>query len=113
MELNQIISNRYSVREYKPDSVSEKDLLKVLEAGRLAPSAVNLQPWYFIVINTEETLNKIKETYHRDWIKSAPTIIAICGDHQTSWKRTADGKDHCDTSSRRRPWAARATGSQA
>lgn len=95
MSLNEIASKRYSVRDYKDIPVEKEKLLQVLEAGRLAPSAVNFQPWFFIVITEEEMKNKVIQAYHREWIKKAPAIIIACGDHSKSWKRK-DGKDFCD-----------------
>ncbi len=42
-------------------------------------------------------LKKIQSCYEREWFKTAPVYIAICGDHATSWKRKSfDNKDHCD-----------------
>jgi nitroreductase len=75
--------------------VEKEKILQVLEAARNAPSAVNLQPWHFIVVSDENLKSKIIETYPVDWIKKAPVIIVACGDHSKSWKRI-DGKDHCD-----------------
>lgn len=86
---------RYSSREYKDKKIDRKLIEKVLEAGRIAPSAVNFQPWHFIVIDENPMLEKIQETYKRGWIKTAPVIVIICSDHSTSWKRK-DGKDHAD-----------------
>ena len=78
------------------DKEVERDkILQVLEAGRIAPSAVNFQPIHFIVITDNNTKLKVLEAYPRDWIKDAPVIIVACGDHSKSWKRN-DGKDHCD-----------------
>ena len=34
--------------------------------------------------------------YHREWFRTAPCVIVICGDHQQSWKRQKDGKEYCD-----------------
>jgi nitroreductase len=95
MEFIDIAKKRYSVRSYLSKTVDEGKLLKVLEAGRVAPSAVNIQPCHFIVIKDEMNRQKICSAYHRDWLKEAPVIIVVCGDHSTSWKRK-DGKDHCD-----------------
>lgn len=95
MSLLELIKKRYSVRSYMDKEVEKEKLLQVLEAGRLAPSAVNFQPVHFIVITEEQEKQKIYEVYQRGWIKDAPIIIVACGDHRTSWKRN-DGKDHCD-----------------
>jgi len=90
-----IAKSRYSVRGYENKPVEKEKLLQVLEAGRLAPSAVNFQPVHFIVVTEEEQKKKIYETYPRGWLEEAPIIIVACGDHSISWKRR-DGKDHCD-----------------
>lgn len=95
MDFNTLIKTRYSCRSYQPVAIEEEKLYKVLEAGRLAPSACNNQPWHFIVTRNSEILEKLYSCYDRNWFKSAKTIITICGDHSISWKR-ADGKDHCD-----------------
>lgn len=86
---------RYSCRDYQNKAVEKEKILQVLEAGRLAPSAANLQPTHFIVMTDESVKNKVAEAYPRDWFRKAPVVIAVCGDHSRSWKRK-DGKDHCD-----------------
>lgn len=86
---------RYSCRNFQSRPVEEKDLMYVLESARIAPSAANLQPWYFVVVREQVQLERVKSCYHRTWIESAPCVIVICGDHSRSWKRD-DGKDHCD-----------------
>ena len=96
MNLSDIIKNRYSVRNYKDTKVEKEILLEILEAGRLAPSAVNFQPWHFIVIQEENLLTSLKDCYDRSWFKTAPTIIVACADHSQSWKRSSDGKDSAD-----------------
>ncbi|WHH58852.1 nitroreductase family protein [Petroclostridium sp. X23] len=91
----ELAKKRYSVRSYKNIPVEREKILEILEAGRVAPSAVNFQPLRFIVVQDEQVKKDIISTYPREWIKSAPAIIVICGDHSTAWRR-ADGKDHCD-----------------
>lgn len=96
MNLTEIINNRYSVRNYKNTKPDRPLLLEVLEAVRMAPSAVNFQPWQFIVAQEEAVLTKLYECYDRAWFKTAPTIIVACADHSRSWKRSLDGKDSAD-----------------
>lgn len=96
MSLLNIIKRRYSVRNYLPDTIEFEKINAVLEAGRLAPSAVNFQPWHFVVIQSPEALSAIHECYHREWFNTAPACIVICGDHNQGWKRAADKKDHTD-----------------
>jgi len=95
MDFLELAKNRYSCRKYDAKPVEEEKLRLVLEAGRVAPSAVNFQPWHFYVIRGRENLQRIHPVYHREWFRSAPCVIVICGDHGQSWKRK-DGKDHCD-----------------
>lgn len=88
-----IAKKRYSSRKFLDKPVEKELLLKVLEAGRVAPSAKNKQPWHFVVITNEETLKNIKGCYERKWIEAAKCIIVVCGDHREAWRR-ADGKIH-------------------
>lgn len=96
MELLDLIRKRKSVRSFQDKKIPEKMLTQVLEAGRLAPSAVNYQPWCFIVIDDKEMLDGLYQSYPRDWFKTVPQVIVICGNHKESWKRSNDRKDHCD-----------------
>ncbi|GAB4317545.1 MAG: nitroreductase family protein [Bacteroidales bacterium] len=91
----ELAKKRFSARSYKPDPVPEELLMQVLEAGRIAPSAVNYQPWIFYVANSPGALEKIYPLYHRSWFREAPAVIILCADHSQSWKRK-DGKDHAD-----------------
>jgi len=91
----ELAKHRYSSRKYDSRPVEQEKLEMVLEAGRVAPSAVNFQPWHFFVIQEEKWLKKIYEVYHREWFRTAPCVIILAGDHKQSWKRQ-DGKDHCD-----------------
>lgn len=54
-----VIADRRSIREYTDEPVSEEDLQKILEAGRLAPSGENAQPWRFIVIKDPAMRKKL------------------------------------------------------
>lgn len=56
-----VISTRQSIRRYKPDPVPDELLMKVLEAGRWAPTGENDQPWILIVVTNPETRRKIGE----------------------------------------------------
>lgn len=95
MSINDLVKKRYSLRKYKDQVVEKETIKEILEVTRQAPSAVNFQPWHFIVVTDEELKAEIAETYNREWLKKAPVIIVACGDHNESWKRE-DGKDHCD-----------------
>lgn len=95
MSFYQLAKRRFSCRKYKPAMVEESLINQLFESVRVAPSAVNYQPWHFIVVRSTENKQKVVESYPREWFKSAPVYIIACGDHSKSWKR-ADGKDHLD-----------------
>jgi nitroreductase len=50
MEFAELVKTRRSVRSYTDEPVSEDDLMQICEAGRWAPSALNMQPWEFILM---------------------------------------------------------------
>lgn len=79
MELYEAIEKRYSVRSYEAKDVEEEKLRRVLEAGRIAPSANNRQEWKFIVVRDPAVRAKLVEAAEQKWMKSAPVIIAIVG----------------------------------
>lgn len=98
MTFLELAKKRRSVREYKNLPVEEEKLRQVLEAGRLAPSAGNRQPWYFVVVRDPETRRQVEEAYraYPNFLKNPPpTFLVVCGDHRRSWRRR-DGKDFCD-----------------
>jgi nitroreductase len=52
MELSEIIASRRSIRKFKPKSISDDTVQKLLDAARLAPSGSNLQPARFVVVQS-------------------------------------------------------------
>ncbi len=59
MELKDAIYGRRSVRKYDSEEVSDSDIKEIMEAACWAPSAVNLQPWYFVVCKSDESMSKL------------------------------------------------------
>jgi nitroreductase len=96
MRFLQLAASRTSVRAYKAEKPSKDEIEYMLEAARLAPSAVNFQPWKFILVTQPEGMSKLYECYPREWFKTVPCAIVACADHTQSWKRSADGKDHAN-----------------
>jgi nitroreductase len=96
MNFTEIINKRFSVRSYTSKKIENEIILEILDAARMAPSAVNFQPWHFIVITDPEKLTQFHEVYHRSWFKEAPVCVVVCADHQQSWKRKSDEKDFAD-----------------
>jgi nitroreductase len=89
----ELAKKRYSVRKYDERKVEEEKLLKILEAGRIAPTAANFQPQRLIVIQKKEGLEKLKLGAK---VYGAPLAIIVCSDHSATWKRPFDGKDTAD-----------------
>ncbi|NLY75791.1 MAG: nitroreductase [Firmicutes bacterium] len=98
MEFYDLIAQRESIRDYDPDRKVAPDVLhRILEAGRLAPSAVNFQPWQFWVISSAEMLDKVRRCYSRSWFHDAPHILAVVGDLSQAWVRKYDGYNSLET----------------
>ncbi len=76
------IHTRTSVRSYTSESVSKELLVELVKAGMAAPSAMNKQPWEFIVIQDRETLNKLGEI--KPPVAKAPAAIVVLGNTQLS-----------------------------
>lgn len=96
MDFLELCEQRCSVRDYEEKAVEREKLEYILKAAQLAPSAVNFQPWQFLVVRDPENRVKMQESYHRDWFKTAPCYIVICSDHSQGWKRKVDKKDFSD-----------------
>jgi nitroreductase len=87
MDFHELIRTRRSIRSYKPDSVSEDILQRVLEAGRLAPTACNLQAFSLIVVTEPDTRRRMQAVYARDWFWQAPVILVGCAEPAKAWRR--------------------------
>jgi len=96
MKFIKLAEKRCSIRSYKPDAVSDELLNEVLEAGRLAPTACNLQPFQFVVVREKANLAALAAGYPGDWFKEAPTVIAICTQVSKAWKRKYDERTLID-----------------
>lgn len=79
MNVNEAIRKRRSIRNFRPQKVEEAKINQVLEAARLAPSGVNIQPWRFVVIESDEMREKLKD-YTLDFVAEAPVIMVCCVD---------------------------------
>jgi len=83
MDTFEAIRKRRSVREYTGDPIPKKDLAKIVDAGRLAASGSNKQPWEFIVVTEAEMINKLKVAAL--WMDKAAAIIAVVMDSSSRW----------------------------
>ncbi len=89
MEFEKLISERFSVRKFKPEHLKKEDIEKILAAGHLAPTGCNYQPQRILVLNTDESITKLKSCTkcHFD----APSAMLVCCDKSESWVRKYDG----------------------
>lgn len=88
MEFYEVLRKRKSVRKYKPDPVSDDALNRILEAGRIAPSAKNIQPWHFIVVRDRKTKEKLIEACRgQRFIAEADVILCGCSSEKIAWGR--------------------------
>ena len=95
MNFQTLIQQRYSVRDYKPESVGQDVLNHVLLAAQFAPTAANRQPFRLIVIHTEGKKEQLKKIYNREWFIEAPILICACGIPEQGWIRE-DGRPYLD-----------------
>lgn len=77
----EIIMSRTSVRKYVDKPVEKEKIEAMLRAGMAAPTAVNKQPWHFVVVSDKAKLNELSAANPRaGMLKSAPLAIVVCGD---------------------------------
>ncbi len=81
MDAMECIFSRTSIRSFSDTPVPESELLKVIEAGMAAPSAVNMQPWLFNAVTDRQLLNTLSDKLpYAKMLKSVPAAILVCGD---------------------------------
>jgi len=88
MDFYDVVRKRLSVRSYKPDPVPDEVLNRILDAGRLAPSAKNCQPWKFIVVK-DPTIRQalVAACRGQGSVGQAPVVICGCCIEEQVWKR--------------------------
>jgi nitroreductase len=86
MDVMQAIKGRRSIRKYKTDPVSDKDVDTILEAARWAPSWANTQCWRFVVVRDPQLKRKLadtlklKENRSTAAVRDAPVVIVACAE---------------------------------
>ena len=94
MSFIELASSRFSVRSFKDTPVPEDVTEKILEAGRLAPTARNNQPQRIIAVRSDEGLEKFRKCTSCHF--NAPLAFIVCCDTEECWKRPFDGKSSSD-----------------
>ena len=83
-----LVQRRRSVRRYTGKPVAREDVLKCLEAARLAPSGCNSQPWHFIVIDEPELRKRVAERIFsgiysmNKFAQEAPVLVAVVSEKE-------------------------------
>lgn len=94
MNFLKLAEERYSVRKFIDKAVEQDTLSKIIKAGHVAPTACNRQPQRILVINSEESIAKLRKCTECHF--GASTAILICYDKEECWKRKYDGKTSGD-----------------
>jgi len=83
MNALEAIRKRRSVRKYTGEPIPREDLKKIVDAGRLAATGNNQQPWDFIVVTDREMIERLKVA--AEWMEKAAAIIAVVMDPSSRW----------------------------
>ncbi|MDF1574660.1 MAG: nitroreductase family protein [Bacteroidales bacterium] len=83
MEKLDYILDRRSIRRFTGRKIERSEIKALLTAAMYAPSAVNRQPWHFVVIDEPRLMEKIMEIHpHARMLQSASHALVVCGDEQ-------------------------------
>ncbi len=93
MDFLTLAKSRYSCRSYEARAVEDDKLSYVMECVRMAPSAVNRQPWRFRIVSSDNGRQLVSRCYDREWFKSAPVYVVATVVTDEQWVRS-DGKAH-------------------
>ena len=91
MEFKDVIKNRYSCKKYSDRQVEQEKLDAILEAGRLAPTAKNLQEQHIYVIQSEEMLAKVDQNTPCRY--GAPTVLAVAFNKENVFTYPGEKRD--------------------
>jgi nitroreductase len=88
VDVFEAIRGRRSVRKFRNQDIAERVIEEIIDAGRWAPSAGNLQPWEFVIVHETETKKKLAEAaLGQSLLEQAPVVIVICADEKRSSQR--------------------------
>lgn len=80
-----LIRERRSVRRFRPDPVPSETITALLEAARWAPSAGNLQPWFFYVVTKQKEREMLaKAAWDQRFVAQAPVSLVVCAEPERS-----------------------------
>jgi nitroreductase len=84
MDVFEAIQERRSIRNYQDKPVEREKLERILEAGRLAPSAKNVEPWHFIAVTDAQKRKALSGGTWAKFLSQSPLVIVACGDKKAS-----------------------------
>lgn len=88
MEFYEVIKSRKSIRKYKSDPIRDEVLTRILDAGRFAPSAKNIQPWKFIIIKDISIKQQlVSACRNQEFIAQAPIVVCAVALEKIAWGR--------------------------
>jgi len=88
--LSQAIRERRSTPSFDGSPIDAEDLSTIIAAGLAAPSAFNLQPWRFVVVQGEEQKKRLRATaFNQGKVEEASAVIVACGD-EDGWRKDLD-----------------------
>jgi len=95
LEVFKAIKERRSVRNYKPEPVPKEDLTKILDAGRWAPSSGNTQPLELVVVEDQDTKDRLANAARgQRFVSQAPVVLVVCANVPRTTQRYGDrGRD--------------------
>lgn len=91
MDFLELSKTRYSVRDYDDRPIEEEVLSKILQAGRLAPTAKNNQPQRVYVLKSDEAIKKIRENTACSF--NAPVVLLVCASKEECWTNPDNDDD--------------------
>ncbi len=96
MDAMEALMTRRSIRSFQAgEVVAEDDLMAILDAGRMAPSAGNLQPLFFIVVKNSEQKARVRAAaFDQEIISLASLVVAVCVDPERSAKYGDKGRNY-------------------
>lgn len=96
MEFYDVVKKRRSIRGFAPDPIPEDAVRRIANAVNAAPSACNLQPFFFKLIRNPELRSSLARCCKQSFISEAPAILAVISDPEKAWNR-GDGFNSADT----------------
>ena len=101
MDFDEVVKGRRSIRRFRPDPVTESEVMDLMELARHAPSSMNGQPWHFVLVRSPESKARLaeiknrycppaKRSYPADFLLHAAWIIVVCVDREKSCGREVE-----------------------